>query len=353
MKIYCIKLDAVPFCPEILLIQQIVDGHFARQVSGSCSLETACQMLTGRHSSLLEPHGMGHTLWMDKCKDISKAVGRVESRPAEALPDWSWINETLPLILSKKGYKCEALNPFVLSGCFGFCKYPEFYRHRSILIERIEEHKDYIQGIQAKQNNMLYMINYGVGHDAVDTSSSFEDMKCKMQEVCKTIINILKYWDFSESNSLFWIYSDHGPWRWPVLGAYPEHRNFITWAVIRDNSNKTIEIKSKVISAKDFFSLVISKFNSYFDIIDKNRIYITEDGRYVIDAKKSTTAITCKFENDIFTYLTYHEIENKFLQKTLIYSNDTKDFLMLSKSETDLDAHLVEALIKNFSWVKA
>jgi len=81
----------MPFCPEVLAIQKLVNGHFARQISGSCSLETACQMLTGKHSSQLEEHGMGHTLWQERVADLSKSVGPVDTWPEEGTPKWDWI----------------------------------------------------------------------------------------------------------------------------------------------------------------------------------------------------------------------------------------------------------------------
>lgn len=352
MKIYCIKLDSMPFCKKILSINDMVKGHFLRQIGGAASLETACQMLTGKHSSLLEPHGMGHVLWQDKVKDLSKSVGPLLSRPMEAYPDWSWIEETLPLLLYEKGYKTEALNPFVLSGCFGFMKYPELYRHIEIPVHNYEANYDYINKIQSGQEDMLYFINYGLAHVAVDTSSSLEDMNKKLEDDLDIILKVLQGWDFSESNALFWFYSDHGPWRWPYLGAFPEPRNFVTWVVLKDNVNVSITPELKLISATDFYSTMLSKFGIMNSTINKNRIYCTEDCRHALDCKKSTTAMACVFRNNQLRYLTYNEIDNRFLQRECSYIEDIYDFSPYTEKETDFDEELLTALRMNFGWVK-
>jgi hypothetical protein len=342
----------MPFYNKILSVNDIVQGQFARQIGGCASLETACQMLSGKHSSLLEPHGMGRILWQDKVKDLSKSTGPLLDRPKEAFPEWNWIEETLPLILFKKGYKCEALNPFVISGCFGYMRYPEFYRHIEIPVSNYEANCDYVNRIQSNQEDMLYFINYGSAHEAVDISSSLEDMNEKIDRGLEMILKILRNWDFSEPDTLFWIYSDHGPWRWPYLGIYPEPRNFITWIVLKDNIYPSIRLKLKLVSATDFYSTVLSKFGMIEKTINENRIYFTEDGRDYVSCKENSTAIACELKNNNLNYLMYNEARNEFFQRSCSFFEKGYKLSSYVEIKENFDEHLLSALRTNFGWIK-
>lgn len=63
MKIYCIKIDAMPFCPEILKIAKLTYRMLLRQISGAYTLSSLIQMFTGRISSDFESRGVGYCLW--------------------------------------------------------------------------------------------------------------------------------------------------------------------------------------------------------------------------------------------------------------------------------------------------
>lgn len=357
MKIYCIKLDAMPFCSDVLRIQDKVNGHLVRQVSGCFTTETMVQMLTGKHSSLLQKHGIGYTTWMDYVKDMSKAVGRIEDRPMDGVTDWPWIKESIPLLLRKKGFKCTAKNPSILCGLFGFIRYPDFYK-RITLSGRTKE-IEYTEQIQSEKNeNILHFISYSHFHSACDNSGSKIQMEKAHQQAGKNILDLFSYYDFSEPDTLFWIYSDHGPWRHPDFGGYPKPINFFTWAIIKDNTELPVVPKLKVISAKDFFQVILSKFDNTLVPFtqDKNKIYITEDGRLNINPKKSTTAIACKFldwESVIPTamrYLIYHKPDNRFLQKDI--GLDENGFVLSESEKMKEDEELMDALLSNFNWIK-
>lgn len=343
----------MPFCDDVFRIQEMVKGSLVRQISGCFTTETTVQMLTGKHSSLLEEHGIGYTRWIDKCKDPSKIHGPIEFRDKDALPEWLWIENTLPFILQqKKGYQFEALNPLVLCGVFGYLRFPDLYKRVIIPESDIEKQGEYIRRIQLKREDVFHLISYNHFHDACDLSSDFENLKKKGEEVGQYMLDIFKYWDFSEPDSLFWIHSDHGQWRFPWLGGYPLPHNFITWAIIKDNTNNSLIPKLKVISAQDFFSVILSKFGLMNCSLNTNRIYITEDGRCNIDPKKSTTAMACKFDGEFFDYLIYHEPDNDFLQRRLLYFDNKKNFVQNSEKDKDFDSDLVNALKQNFDWVK-
>lgn len=57
MKIYAIKIDAMPYCQEVLALADMCKGKLKRQISGCYTGETMVQFLTGRNSSDLEPRG--------------------------------------------------------------------------------------------------------------------------------------------------------------------------------------------------------------------------------------------------------------------------------------------------------
>ena len=338
MKIYCIKFDGLPFRSEVFRMRDLVDGKLVRQIGGCFTIETMAQMLVGKNSSQLKPHGIGYTSWMDECKDITKAVGPIQNRDIDGIPDWSWLKDTVPFVLK---LKLEAVNPPTLCGCFGYIRHKEMYS-RVILPNNIDAHCEYIKKIQVSDDDKMYVINYGQAHDACEASIDENDLEHRQKDAAEYLLSILKLWNFNEPDALFWIFSDHGHWRLPELGGYPWEHNFVTWAVIKDNRAGSCPLMQNFISAKDFYNYTV---NEQWPVRD---FYFTEDGRMNIDLKKSTTAIVCKVSGDFVKVAIYHEPDNKFIQRNYRYFHYCLSFI----SETGAEEELVEKLKLNFEWVK-
>jgi hypothetical protein len=96
------------------------------------------------------------------------------------------------------------------------------------------------------------------------------------------------------------------------------------------------------IAATDFYQYALNKDWPIHEF------YFTEDGRMNINMKKSTTAIVCKYINNIFKCVIYHEPDKKFIQRNYKHFDYELSFI----SETGADEELIEQLKLNFDWVK-
>jgi len=99
MKIYCIKIDCMPFGSDALQIQKIVNGKFVRQVSSCFTQESLIQLWTGKMSSEIVPEGMGYN-YLDHNK-----------------PNWRY--ELIHSDLIKKNYKLFSRNSIEINHMFG------------------------------------------------------------------------------------------------------------------------------------------------------------------------------------------------------------------------------------------
>ena len=356
MKIYCIKIDSMPFCPEVFEINKLIKGSMSRQVGGCFTTNTVVQMLTGKLTSDLYPHGIGYRTGKEWLSD--------------GCIDWPWLKESLPFDLSKIGYKFISRNPAVISGVLGFLKYPEFYSDSYVpgwdlatnvlgnigvenaLPERFNlSEEEYIKKIQSSdEENVFHFINYNYAHDACMRGTSSCNLYEHQKSASKITLELLKYWDFTEKNALFWIFSDHGCWNFPGFGGYPLIQNFYTWVILKDNTDFRKVMLPSVISAQDFYSLIKYKLDESL-IFNKRNIFFTEDGRDGIDPYKSTTAMACEFVEypTQMTYLIYHEPDNKFLQKmAYFYDNGA----LYCEGECAVNEDLRNKLIERFrqSW---
>jgi len=347
MKIYCIIIDTMPFCPEVLEINNMVKGDLLRQVSGCYTLTSLAQMLTGKLSTDLEPSGIGYGTWSD----------RLDSN---GIVDWKWLETSIPFYLWKeKDFKFISRNLDILTVLFAFKKYPQFYKDSKGYNEA-EQH-EYIKRIQGEsKGNTFHFLNYRNFHDACQRSYKFDgDALYKNQRIAgQEILGYFeKDWDFSEPDSLFWFFSDHGAWFHPHFHGYPFVQNFYTWAIVKDNLENPIDIKQKVISTQDFPLILRHKFgNVPLPEFSKDRIFLTEDGRAGIKLKEITTAIACRFKNwsgDFplqLSYLIYHHPADNFLQRKVKFDRD--GFTIDEVVDTSVvDEQLKEALISKFTWV--
>lgn len=364
MKIYCVKFDTMPFCSEVLKMAEIMNGTLVRQVSGCFTLSTLIQMFTGKQPSDHEPQGVGYTLWQTKVNEKNQVV-------------WPWIREFIQFYLLKKGFEFKGRNHGGVLHVLGLETFPEF-RNNSSALDTIIDVRDGAWITEAAANAMLGSGERALKYKDIEFSYIDECQKPTKKNifyfisynhyhnVCQwfgrelkggpPVIELVKHFDFSEPDSLFWFFSDHGCWARPSLKRYPRPQHFYTWAIVRDNSKNPISFSSKIISAEDFTPMILAKFGDGSVPSSKNRIFFTEDGRQEHDPNSSTTAIACRFNeqptgfSSKMSYLTYHLSNDHFLQK----SAEFDEIGMLKREEkiSKIDENLKEALVQRFKWVK-
>jgi len=343
MKIYCIKIDSVPFSRDVHKINNVVGGHLVRQIGGCYTTETLLQMLTGKNSSQLFPHGFGYHRWEDYCKNLNDRDQVTGKRFKNAIPEYDWVKESLPYILHDQGFRFEVMNEVNVGVPLSFMRY-DWYNETLIKTSEVEKHRDFVQRMQESNDNIFCMTNCTMMHDACDLSSSLEDLQVRQKNCIPNILELLGHWDFSELNALFWVYSDHGHYRFPSFGGYPYAHNFVSWVSLRDNTRRPSTLRSRIISATDFYEYVLR--NHW----PKHEVFYTEDGRLNIEPKKSTTAIACELAGDNFHYVSYHKPDDKFDHHEYVMRRDLNLFPI---EEFDSNAEgLIRSLEQHFDWVK-
>ena len=323
MKIYCIKVDCAPFCSEVFQMRDKIGGHLVRQIGGCYTAETILQMLAGKHSSKLIPNGIGYHKHL-------------------TTPSWPYaMEDTVPYILHKRGFRFRVLNPSSLKNTLKYGHY-DWYEETKSGDDNFEFCRGYIQNLQTTKDDSLCMVGHEHFHRACESSNSAEMLNKKQRQAANDTLNLLNCWNFNEPDSLFWVFSDHGHHRLPELGGYPWAHNFVTWAIIKDNRIGAKPPTTKFIAATDFHSYILTKDWPIHET------YFTEDGRIAINAQDHTTAIACKFIDNIFICTIYHKPDKKFIQRNYSYLN----YKLIPISNALIDENLIEKLKSDFDWIK-
>jgi len=206
------------------------------------------------------------------------------------------------------------------------------------------------QSSDGSQKNEMYFVLYHQVHSAISASRN-------IGAACDRIEELLSCWDFSEPDSLFIVFSDHGDFR--RINEWSTTRDsWLTWAMIKDNSNynATSRIKKSMISISDLHDLISEKMGLNTTGIllqpqDKERIYFMEDARTHIDKFKSTTASAIK--------VTAWNEDSPIECVQVIYYKPERRFRMLhhnlcnsSISEYNfVDDKIMSALVNRFDWI--
>ena len=206
----------------------------------------------------------------------------------------------------------------------------------------------------SKDENHFIFLKYNHYHDA----KSDEDREFWVE----SYKNIIKRIDFTEENSLFWLFSDHGlPNHIDIHMSPPD--SWLSWCSVTDNiTNKTV--KKDLIYMCDFKNTILNRVrmgslairdermpNDVLDEVDTERIYVCEDGRSKEDKKKSTTVSAIKrIEDDLYVQLSYHKPKNQ--EKVIGYNTEAcREEVADSKIKnvaTDLSEYL--RLSQHWSW---
>jgi len=206
----------------------------------------------------------------------------------------------------------------------------------------------------SKDENHFIFLKYNHYHDA----KTDEDREFWVEGYK----NIIKRIDFTEENSLFWLFSDHGlPKHIDIHMSPPD--SWLSWCSVTDNiTNKTV--KKDLIYMCDFKNTILNRVrmgslairdermpNDVLDEVDTERIYVCEDGRSKEDEKKSTTVSAIKrIEDDLYVQLSYHKPKNQ--EKVIGYNTEACIEVVadskIKNVATDLSEYL--RLSQHWSW---
>ena len=307
MKIYCILFDTLPRHPEMEELFKSKGLHFGDYLTQPDTVNTLISMFSGNRPSEMRDCGIGHShtyaslseedkiVWDKKIlfKDLPEDWNiHIHSMP-ETRGDNNSIPDCWPMYKSEKTspglYDCK-LVPDDICGRFRDFKFYDYVQS--------SDEKNFIKKMQKlpSDENHMVVIKYNHYHDAE---------RGKQKDVLGLFKDIVETIDFEEDNSLFWIFADHGEPQGITTNHNPPD-SFLSWVSITDNITNQRVTKSKIASI-DFKNNVLNRVfdkNLPNDVLDMNRIYVTEDSRADV-SEYNCTSVSAIMALDDNKYIQY------------------------------------------------
>lgn len=325
MKIYCILFDTCPRLKEIENCFKDKDLHYADYITNSFTTTSLVSLFTGKTPSEMHRGGIGYhgtyKYFVDKENWNAKFL-------FNKLPeDWN-----IHLHGDKDNYK------FVTEECCGIDREYSSYIYDVGVNEN--EFLQQMRDLPHDQNHFIF-IKYNHYHDVAATGSGHDT-------AVKFFIDTINSIDFTEENSMFWLFSDHGiPHKVDHLMSPPDA--WLSWVSVTDNITNE-DVDKDLIYVCDFHDTVLNRVLgtelSSVDVLsplDPNQIYVVEDGRASADINYCTTvsAIT-QILCGVFKQFSHYRLSNQ--SRTVLYETGTGNMMQVEE-DTKLIDHL-----KNGVW---
>jgi len=343
MKIYCILFDTFPRHPQMKNLFKSKNLHYSDYLTNSCTGLTLTSMFSGVTPSEMRTSGIGHSHTYAKLSNEDKEIWDKKIVFKDLPDDWkihihsmpntrgddNSIPNCWPMYTDSNtvpGLNDCKLLPDDICGRFREFK---FYNYN----EGADE-EGFISKMQSLPNdeNHFICLKYNHYHDTE---------RGKHNDIFSLFKDIIKKIDFEEENSLFWLFADHGePEGIDILQSPPD--SWLSWVSVTDNiTNKKVE--KDLISCLDFKNTVLNRIynrklpNDVLSKLDKNRIYVAEDGRAAADENNCTTVSAIKYLDED-RYIQYALHNPRAASKD--YSNIKERTLIYDKSKKGTDGNL-------------
>ena len=344
MKIYAILFDMVERGTGIEDLLKSKNLHCSDFITNSWTASTLSSMFSGLSPSELYP--MKGIAYEDtyKYKDIFEKQVADKKMIFNMLPD-NW-NIHIHAMGPTRGDTDEF--KFVPDE---LCEINRDYKLYPYLEGKDES--NFISKMQELPNdeNHFIFLKYNCYHDAFTS----KERKMAVEELKRVIETI----DFTEENSLFWLFSDHG-----IPSQIDDHmsppHSWLGWCSVTDNiTNKPVT--KEVIYMCDFKNTILNRVrveslpNDVLDEVDMDRIYVCEDGRSSErpdgDSLNSTTVSAIKkVDSKAYVQLSYHKprSEEKYLTFSLGLGIKISDDPKIAKVAEELSNYLKRS--EHWSW---
>ena len=325
MKIYCILFDT---CPQDKRIQDTLKNkglHYSNYITNGFTTTSLVSLFSGKTPSEMYKYGISyHGTYKYQVDNQEKWNKNIIFNH---LPN-DWI---VHLHGDKDNYE------FVTEECCTINRTTIKYIHKP----NIDDEQKFLTKMQelSSDENHFIFIKYNEMHDTPHYGVGYENS-------IKSFIDIINSIDFTERNSLFWLFSDHGfPCGPPEIFLPPP--TWLTWVSVTDNITKKRTTKD-MIYVLDFFNTVKNRIYNTFTNDDvladtPDRTYVIEDARVDIDPYKSTvvSAITRQDKN---RYIQLSHFNKSHETRTIEYDNTNKTIRIIKDDETLL------SYLKNGIW---
>jgi len=365
MKIYTILFDTVPQHPRIKEVFKSKNLHYSDFITNSCTVTTLVSLFSGKTPSEMRSTGIGHShTYALLPKDEQKKWN--EKILFNMLPDdWKIHLHAMPRTRGDDNliptcwpmYRDPNTTPglrdckLLPDDICGRDREFKFYDY-----QKDEDERNFIRKMQnlPSDENHFIVLKYNHFHDCE---------RGKHEDVISLFIDIINTIDFEEENSLFWIFADHGePGGVDTMMRPP--MSWLSWVSVVDNITNEKVTKDRIYML-DYYNTIMNRIygedtNKYekrersedvLSEVDKDRIYVVEDGRSAVDEWNCTTVSAVKYLNENeFIQLTRHSpqgphgIHENDILNTSIYNRIHKideevDFSCSMKNITPTDTN--------------
>ena len=319
--------DAAPYCEPFRKLKKESNFDIFGQISNCFTTTSVVSMMTGKMPSDLEDGGIGYESELNY-----KSSGAIV---------WPWENQLLLCELQNNGWEVEI---FTDNEFFGDVISQKF----TITYGDIHS-REFITNIQKENSsqNKISFVLYNTYHDAIGGKVSVEEAESNIK-------SCLEYWDFDQKDSFFWMFADHGDFT--KITEHIDPVGYMTWAMMKDNTDDPIIAKTDLISIRDFYPTIMNKAKIDIDDpiinsecksvtspLDLKRVYYVEDGRSHIDLQNSTSAAALKF--DKWQGL---DEEYKYSQVTLYRHRPG----VVNRKGFPFNTNMLETLVRTrFNWI--
>ncbi len=125
----------------------------------------------------------------------------------------------------------------------------------------------------------------------------------------RSLLQRLRAWNFDEPDSLFWVWSDHGDYGELHIDGRLRPPNWLTWAMMKDNTCEPSLARRRVMSITDVRPTLLSRCapdtlptpsttgggRPLDEPIDEDRIYLVEDSRLACDSERCDACAAVMF----------------------------------------------------------
>ena len=382
MKIYCILFDTVPQDERIEKLFERKNLHYSDYITNSSTVPTVVSMFSGlTPTGIAGPGGIGHSHTFNQLTSSQKLKWDKEQVFYGLPDDWNIHIHAMPLTRGDLGlHECteeKHYHPPGLGGQYlpdGFFLVPDDICGRK---KQMEFHKyspndeetflKVMQNLPADENNFIFL-KYNHYHDASRGESvEYQGRRVDLEheQVIDMFVDMIDKINFEEENSLFWLFADHGHADGVDTLMSPPN-SWLAWVSVTDNITNKKVTKNKI-AAVDFKNTVLNRIhnrgslgqlkanrlsNDVLDEVDKNRIYVAEDGRGNVDPNHGTTvsAIRCLDDHRFVQFVHHspnapkgHHTNEK--TRTIMYDNKNK-FYETIETDTELLNYLRSGIWK-------
>ena len=383
MKIYCILFDTVPQDERIEKLFERKNLHYSDYITNSSTVPTVVSMFSGlTPTGIAGPGGIGHSHTFNQLTSSQKLAWDKE-QVFYGLPDnWNIHIHAMPLTRGDLGlHECieeRHYHPPGLGGQYlpdGFFLVPDDIcgRNKQMKFHKYNPNVDeetflkVMQDLPADENNFIFL-KYNHYHDASRGESvEYQGRRVDLEheQVIDMFVDMIDKINFEEENSLFWLFADHGHADGVDTLMSPPN-SWLAWVSVTDNITNKKVTKNKI-AAVDFKNTVLNRIhnrgilgqlktdrlsNDVLDEVDKNRIYVAEDGRGDVDPNHGTTvsAIRCLDDHRFVQFVHHspnapkgHHTNEK--TRTIMYDNKNK-FYETIETDTELLNYLRSGIWK-------